>query len=153
MGLTLEFVLGDPEAIRKAVEECDLDKLDDPTVVKGRADVSMHITPHDLDTLSAEFAAVSGREPIALRPHLEVLFDDTECGALLVDQDWISYAAGVPVEQVRNVTERWTARMSEEYKDPQIVLTDDAVEAVRALVALCARAKAESEPMVHLWNL
>ena len=153
MGLTLEFDLGDPEAIRKAVEDFDVEKLEDPTVCKGRADISLHITPHDLDALSQEFASASGREPIELGPYLDGLFDDPERGALLVDDSWVSYVADVPKSEVRRVTEGWVRRMCQEYNDPQLVVTDAAVEAVEGLVALCARAKAEGHSMVHVWFL
>ena len=149
MGVTLEFVLGDPEAIRKAVEDLDLDRLDDPTVVEAKADLSLHVTPHDLDTLSEEFASVSGREAMALRPHLEVLFDDVDRGALLVDHHWIAYVADVPAARARTVTERWITRMSQEYEDPQIVVTDAAVQAVAEVASVCARAKEEGKPLVH----
>jgi hypothetical protein len=153
MGLTLEFDLGDTEAIRKAVEDFDVEKLDDPTIFKGRADMSLHITPHDLDALSQEFASASGHEPIELGPYLEGLFDDPERGALAVDGFWVSYAADVPKSEVRHVTERWVTRMSKEYNDPQLAVTDAAVQAVEGLVALCARAKAEGLTMVHVWFL
>jgi len=153
MSLTLEFALGDPDKITRAIKEGDFDKLNDPAVTKGRADLSLHITPHDLDTLSEEFASASGCRAVTLRPYLQVLHDDSECGVLLVDRFWISYAAAVPTTQVKGVTQRWIARMSQEYEDPQIVFTDAAMRAVGDLVALCARAKADGEPVVHLWNL
>jgi len=153
MGLTLEFCLGDPEAIRKAVEGFDLEQLNDPAIFKGRTDMSLHITPHDLDTLSQEFASASGHDPIELGPYLEGLFDDSERGVLLVDDAWVSYAADVPKSEVRRVTERWGARMSHEYGDAEIAVTDATVQAVEGLVALCRRAKSEGQEMLHVWFL
>jgi hypothetical protein len=100
MGLSLEFHLGDTEAIHKAVRDIDLDRLYDPTVVKAKADLSLHITPHDLDTLSQEFAVESRQEPMDLRPHLKVLFDEFDRGVFLVDDCWISYIAAVPMAAV-----------------------------------------------------
>lgn len=153
MGLTLEFALGDPDKISEAVKDYDFDRLSDPAVVKGRADLSLHITPHDLDALSEEFASASGREAVKLRPYLQVLHDDSECGALLVDRFWISYAAAVPLAQAKEITQRWIARMSREYEEPQIVFSEGAMKAVGDLIALCARAEAEGESLVHLWSL
>jgi hypothetical protein len=43
--------------------------------------------------------------------------------------------------------------MSQEYGDPQIVVTDALVQAVGELVALCVRAKAEGLAMAHVWFL
>ncbi len=54
---------------------------------------------------------------------------------------------------MRRVTEQWIARMSKEYEDPELAVTDDAVQAVEGLVALCARAKAEGHAVVHVWFL
>ena len=96
---------------------------------------------------------MSGHDPVPLRPHLEVLFDDPERGALLVDDFWVSYAALVPKSEARRVTERWVNRMSQEYDDPGLTVTDAAVQAVEDLLSLCARAKTEGQPMVHVWYL
>ncbi len=153
MGLTLEFALGQADKITEALREDELDRLDAPAVVKARADISLHVTPHDLDTLSEEFASASGCTAVTLGPYLQVLLDESDRGVLLVDKFWISYVAAVPTDQARNVAQRWIARMSREYNDPQIVLTDDAVRAVENLVAICSRAKAEGERLVHLWFL
>jgi hypothetical protein len=153
MGLSLEFHLGDTEAIRQAVRDIDLDRLYDPTVVKAKADLSLHITPHDLDTLSQEFAVESRQEPLDLRPHLKVLFDDVDRGVFLVDDCWISYIAAVPMAAVRKVTERWFDRISQEYGDPIIPVSAEALKRVEDLVALCARAKKDDESIAHVWFL
>jgi hypothetical protein len=58
MGLTLEFFMGDPAAIGPAIANVDFDTLDDSDIVEARADLSLHLEPQDLDTLSREAAAL-----------------------------------------------------------------------------------------------
>ena len=93
MGLTLEFHAGDKSRIAKAIQESDLEVLGNPDVSKFNVDLSLHITPHDLDLLSASFGEAKLIPPLQLRKFLKVMVDEEDRGALGVDQDWINYIA------------------------------------------------------------
>jgi hypothetical protein len=149
MGLTLEFYLGDSEAIAKAVEDLDLEKLRATGIIKGVADFSLHIEPNDLDLLSHQLGQHSDQPPIELRPHLRLLFDDIDRGAFEVDDEWVSYASAVPRAAVRRITDSWFNGMGQKYRDQQVEVSEAALTAVDDLLQLCKRAKTEGQPVSH----
>jgi hypothetical protein len=153
MGLTLEFYMGDVDAIVDAVQRLELEALDDPAVVASRADLSLHLVPHDLDTLSRAIGRAAGVPPIDLRPHLEPVVDEADHGLLAVDPTWVAYVAAAHGRDAAAIAEDWAARMQRGYGDPGITATDAMVQAVEELIALCASARQEGAPVVHAWFL
>lgn len=151
MGLTLEFLLGDEQAILAAMEVFDLDRLDDDEVVHDSADLSLHIAPNDLDRLSRCMAKYSGKMPMDIRPNMTLAVDSEDGGALLIDRAWIEYVAGLPEAHLDEVVADWIADMRREYDDPRIVVTDAALEGVRDLWVLCQRSLATGASLVHVW--
>ena len=153
MGPTLEFLIGDSAELSDALQSVDLDKLDDPALLKMRADFSLHIEPRDLDHLSREFGRVTGNEPKDLRSHLQVRVDEEDRGLFDVDDSWVSYIASTPDESASEIAERWAATMREAYHDPELLVTDEMVTAVTCLIVLCKAAERDSLAVVHIWLL
>jgi hypothetical protein len=155
MGLTLEFYIGDPAVIGRAVMDGDFDTLDDPRVVHARADLSLHIQPKDIDTLSSEAAGLLQREPVLLRESLgdAIGGDERDHGAFLVAPEWLSQFAALQPETLAELTRRWMATMAQQYNDPGIHVTPEAEAAVLALTNLCRRATESATPVVHAWFL
>ncbi len=152
MGITLEFFAGDEQRLLKAFQESDLDAFDDPSVAVVKADISLHILPKDLDTLSLVFATFNSQPPIDLRSHLTVLADSDEAGILGVDTQWIAYVAAVPADRVAAISEAWAARMRDEYNDPDTQATEAMNKSVADLICLCKTACNGNLSVVHTWN-
>ena len=153
MGLSLEFLIGDVEVITSAVRRLDLEALWNPSIVKQRADLSLHLSPQDLNFLSEEFGRASGQIPCDFRSNLKILVDDEDLGLLLVDEKWVEYAAKVSAESIFDLVEKWMERMRREYDDTQIEASDDSREAVGDLVQLCQNAKRGGNAVLHYWYL
>lgn len=153
MGLSLEFYLGNADAIADAVADIDLDRLDDPNVVTHTADFSLHITPADLDLLSESIGRVTDQMPQGLSSSLQPMVDEEDRGALLVSLDWIQYTAALLNEQVDEVAELWASVMRSTHGDEEIVVTDDMREAVDERLLLCRSATQGSRQVVHVWYL
>jgi hypothetical protein len=155
MGLTLEFYMGDPSAIGPAVAEVDFDILDDSGVVQSRADLSLHIQPKDLDTLSREAAGLLQREPVLLQQSLGDAIGGNECDhwAFLVASEWVAQFGALQPNAASELTRRWMAAMAQQYGDLEIQPTPTAEAAVSSLIALCRRADETATPVIHAWFL
>jgi hypothetical protein len=155
MGLTLEFYMGDPTTIGPAVADVDFDVLDDSSVVQERADLSLHIQPKDLDTLSREAAVLLQREPVLLQQSLGEAIggNESDHGAFLVAPEWVAQIGALQPDAASELTRRWMTAMAKEYDDPEIQVTPPAEAAVSSLIALCRRANQSSSPVVHAWFL
>jgi hypothetical protein len=155
MGLTLEFYMGDPDAIGPAVEQFDFDALYESGIVKARADLSVHIQPKDLDTLSIEAAGLVGQRAVLLQESLITAIggDETDHGAFIVSSDWVSQIGSLQPSTAQELTKRWIASMALQYDDPEIRVTPAAEEAVFALISLCRYATETSTPVIHAWFL
>ena len=151
MGLSLEFYIGDTNAIISALEDCDYDRLDEPGVVNRRADLSLHLIPDDLNLLSLCIGAVSGHKPLSLRPHLSIIVDEADYGVLEVSQEWTAYAASVPNDRITELATAWAQAMSRQHGE-EIQANSDLQNAVRELVALCVIAHRDSDRVLHAWN-
>ena len=152
MGITLEFYAGDGQRLAKAFQESDLDAFDDPSIAVAKADLSLHILPKDLNTLSIVFANFNSKAPIDLRSHLTVLADEDGAGMLSVDNQWVAYAAAVPVDKATEISKAWAARMRDEYNDLQTQATEAMTESVADLIRLCKTARDGRLSVVHTWN-
>jgi hypothetical protein len=151
MGLSLEFYLGNEEAISEAIRSLDLDALDQPDIVEHKADFSLHITPNDLNLLSQQIAAITNSKPRNLRPYLTPVIDENDHGLLLVNAAWVAYVAQVPVGRSAELTEMWMAAMRQEYQDNSVTITDEAIEAVQQLVVMCTAAHQSGRSIFHIW--
>jgi hypothetical protein len=153
MGLTLEFYVGDPAAIGHAVELADFDALDDSGIVKARADVSLHIQPKDLDTLSVEAAGLLGQRTVLFQQSLgnAVGGDETDHGAFLVSEDWVAQIGQLDLNATQELATRWIASLARQYDDPEIQVTPAVEEAVYSLISLCKCATETTTPVIHAW--
>lgn len=155
MGLTLEFYMGNPEVIGPAVADVDFDTLDDSGIVQARADLSLHIQPKDLDTLSREAAGLLQREPVLLQQSLRDAIggDESDHGAFLVAFEWVAQLGALKPDAASELTHRWMAAMAQQYDDPEIEVTPPAEAAVSSLISLCRRAIETGTPVIHAWFL
>jgi hypothetical protein len=156
MGLSLEFYAGDAEVIGEAVSDVELDQIRDGTRALAYADLSLHLTPEDLDLLSEIMAARLGVEPLLLSECLirEVgAIDDGEGGgADVVDPAWVEMVSSVPERDSGEVTSGWLDVVAKA-RDDELEVTEAAIQAVGSLIRLCKTAKAVGAQVVHVWYL
>jgi hypothetical protein len=153
MGLTLEFHAGDKSRIITAIQEIDYDSLDNPEVSKFKVDLSLHITPHDLDLLSESIGEAKSAKPIQLGPYLNGIVDEVDRGALEVAGEWINYVAATDTNLVRAIAESWKSKIAKEYPNEDIQMTNEMIEAIQALLEFAKRASTEPCDVVHIWLL
>jgi hypothetical protein len=155
MGLTLEFYTGDPHAIGYAVEVADFDALDESGIVKARADLSLHIQPKDMDTLSVEAAGLLGKRAVLFQQSLgdAVGGEESDHGAFLVSADWVAQIGTLQLNTAQELATRWFASMARQYDDPEMQVTPAVEEAVYSLISLCKSATETSTPVIHAWFL
>src|SRR3954468_14979905 len=106
MGLSLEFYAGDPGRIGLAFTEIEFDGLRDGTVAHSYADLSLHLSPADLDILSEQVGAILAQLTRSLLDSLERTVGGTpnESEASVVSPSWVTAMAAVPTEQVAQLT-------------------------------------------------
>jgi hypothetical protein len=153
MGLSLEFYLGNADAISRAISDIELEQLDDPSIVADSADFSLHIEPADLELLSESMARFNGQKPQGFRQSLEILVDEEDRGALIVQSGWTNYVGTISDERVEEVVELWAASMRAKHNDVKIVVTEQMRTAVNDLVRLCRSASKGGGRVVHVWYL
>ena len=155
MGLTLEFYLGNSRKIINAMRNQNFALLyEDSNVVYRIADLSLHLSPKDLNLLSRQLGIHSQQAPIDLRPHLKVLIDEQDYGLLLVDSKWVKYAAKVNCDNLETIVSGWFESLRQEYPNEEISLTEEAKEAVQNLLELCKEATQKRKAKVlHGWYL
>ena len=155
MGLSLEFYAGDPDQIGAAFTEFALDGLRAGRLAHSCADLSLHLSPNDLDLLSEQIGAALGRSPLRLLESLERTVGGTpdESGASVVSPNWVAAVAAVPADQIQQPTRSWLQAVAE--ASGEVVGGDnpEAVAAVSALVSLCREALARSTRVVFAWYL
>jgi len=153
MGLTLEFYQGDPDALALAFENAEFEVLDDPGVVARTADLSLHITPRDLNLLSLQVGRITGADPMELRPHLDIVVDEEDRGLLAVSASWVAYLAALKPSHVASLVSAWFEAMQREHGDSGIRVTPEATRGVRDLVDLCVAARLAGSSVMHAWML
>jgi hypothetical protein len=153
MGLSLEFYLGNADAISHAVADVEFSRLDDHLIVTDSADFSLHIVPADLDLLSESLARFNGQKPQGLRQSLKSLVDEEDRSAFLVRPEWVHYVAAINEEQVGEIAELWASSLRAKHNDAEITVTEQMRAAVGDLVRLCCSASKRDGQVVHIWYL
>ena len=154
MGLTLQFFAGQAISIQRAVTEVDLDYLDGFDPGSTCADFSLHITPRDLDLLTAEACKALGTEAMSLRENLDFVgehVDEEDRGAYLVAKPWVELWASIETQAVDALAANWFLALQREYDDPELAVTDAAMQAVSDLLGTCKTAVEEDFDLVHVW--
>ncbi len=78
MGLSLEFYAGDADSIGAAFSEVEFEGLRNGTLAHSYADLSLHLSPTDLDILSEQIGALLRQPSILLLDSLERTVGGTE---------------------------------------------------------------------------
>jgi hypothetical protein len=156
MGLSMEFYAGDAESIGRAFSEIEWDDLRNEPATAAYADLSLRLSPDDLDTLSEVAAGLAGVTCSLLSEclirHVGVIDDGQTGGADLVDPKWPEMIAALDEEDAEPLTARWFHRLGDTYGEP-LEVNRQAVVAIRALIRLCKKSVAGSHDVVHVWYL
>ncbi len=155
MGLTLQFAVGQKQAIISAVENTNFDMLDELESQNFLADFSLHIIPNDLDFLVNVATELTSREMFGLREHLDTTnyyYDSEEYGAYWVDSEVCSLFSEFQESDALVITTKWFDKMKSLHEE-DIEVNDDAIDAVKTLIEICKKAKKENLDLVHIWFL
>lgn len=150
MGLSLEFYAGNREQIMKAMQEFDLDLLDEPGVTAAYADFSLHLEPRDLNLLSRAIAVVENRTFLELGDFLNGVVDEEDHGALDVGRDWVRHVATTDPLNIDVIVQGWSESMSALH-GVSIAPNDSMRKALSDLVSLCRLAVTTDAAVVHIW--
>jgi hypothetical protein len=155
MGLSLEFYAGDAAVIGAAFNDvADWDSIRDGTKAIAYADLSLHLSPDALDTLSEVFAmeAGAGRMEFLSRLGEEVgVIDGGEGGAYVVEPAWVQTVAKVDPRDAKAITVRWFDSLGKVYNSV-IEVNPGAIAAVASLIELCKKAVKSGVSVVFAWS-
>jgi hypothetical protein len=131
MGLSLEFYAGDANIIGAAVAEIEFDRIRSGGDAIAYADLSLHLSPDDLDLLSEVIAERARQPPALLLDSLTrtVGTIDEEGAAYVVDPRWVAIVAALSVEDAPDVTAEWIQRVGVAHGET-LAVTEDATQAV-----------------------
>lgn len=156
MGLSMEFYAGRADSIGRAFSDVEWDGIRDGSAAAAYADLSLHLAPDDLDTLSEVAAGLVGVDSFLLSECLirQVgAHDDGETGgADLVDPSWPGMFVGLSDDDAEPLTAEWFSRLGQKYGEP-LKVNREAVAAVEALIRLCKKAVAGGHDVVYAWYL
>jgi hypothetical protein len=154
MGLSLEFYAGDAATIAHAFNEVDLDGLRDGTAAQRHADFSLHLSPTDLDLLSAVLAEHRGVPTHTLYDCVgpSLAEQPGESDAYLVDPKWVKMVAATDLNAAESLAGIWISRVGKALDKP-VQLTPEAISAVQDLIALCRHADTHGVDVIHTWCL
>ena len=155
MGLQIEFYAGDAGKIGSAFTAVELEGLRDGTLAHSYADLSLHISPTDLDILSEQIGLVLGQPAILLLDSLEDSIGGTpdESDACVVSPFWVTAVAAVPSDTVASLARRWLQAVADESGEEVVTDSPEAVAAVSSLVELCREALGQGTRVVFAWYL
>ncbi len=156
MGLSMEFYAGDANTIGEAFSEFEFDGIRDGTAALAYADLSLHLTPEDLDILSKIVGELLGVAPLLLSLSLieqvGTIEEGEGGGADVVDSAWVEMIASLDIGEAGEVTARWIEAVSKAHEQ-QLDVTDAAIKAIGSLIQLCKTAIAEEADVIHAWYL
>jgi hypothetical protein len=151
----IKFYSGEADSIGRAFSDIESDDLQDGSA-KAYADLSLHLAPDDLDTLSEVAAGLVGVAPSLLSECLirqvGSLDDGQTGGAGVVDPKWPEMFAALGDEDAEPLTVEWFSRLGQKYGEP-LELNREAIAGVKALIRLCTMAVAAGDDVVYVWYL
>jgi tRNA A-37 threonylcarbamoyl transferase component Bud32 len=124
MALLLEFHAGNADTIGADFTAENTALLRDGTHAIGFADFSLGISPTDLDLHSED----------------------------VIDVAWVKMVASTDAKDAAVIAAAWIDAVGEELEE-ETEVTPDTVEAVGALIRLCALAVRDGVDVVHVWRL
>jgi hypothetical protein len=152
MGQLMHFYAGDPKVIAEALARRDRTLLDNSTEVPLQADFSLHVTSIDLDIMTEVAARQIGAGPTSFEGSWgrRLAGDGNESSVELMASDWVALIAK---SDAKALAADWAAALAEEYSDTSLTVTDDMLQGLEALIALCREAVKRKIAMVHAWSL
>src|SRR5262245_37562427 len=138
MGLSLEFFAGDAVSIGEDFTAIEFDGLRNGTRALAYADFSLHLSPTDLDILSAVIAEHVGAAPLLLTDSLLRTVGGFESAgsAEVVDPAWVRVVAAADDAAAEELAGLWIGRVGAEC-GRQFAVTPEAVRAIQELISLC----------------
>jgi hypothetical protein len=117
MGLSLEFYAGNADAIGAAFAAVEWDRIRRGTDAIAYADLSLHVSPDDLDLLSEVIAEHAAQAPLLLLDCLTrtVGTIDDEGAAQLVDPNWVTMVARLSPGDASPIASEWVRRVGDAY--------------------------------------
>ena len=153
MGIFMNFYAGDVEKIAEAENNPEMEvDLPRAPFVRAHVDFSIRVTTAQLEPLIKAACARRGIPPIALATsfveHLAGAADPMEAdsSADIVAPEIVTTLAALDEKDIRPVGEQWFLELN-------ATLTQDAEDALRALVRLCRTAESENVPVILTWSL
>ncbi|HMI63974.1 MAG TPA: hypothetical protein VK518_23820 [Puia sp.] len=153
MGLTLQFAIGEKQTIIDSVERADFDFLYQLESENRIADFSLHIMPNDLNFLVNSATELKHITVFGLREYLDTTnfyFDSEDGGAYFVDTAITSLFAKFNESDAPGLTYKWFGKLTVEYNE-DIVVNDDAIDAVRKLILISKQAQEQHLDLIHIW--
>jgi hypothetical protein len=155
MGLTLQFAIGEKQIIIDAAERFDFDFLHQLESENKLADFSLHFVPNDLNFLVNSATELMNIPLFGLREYLDTTnfyFDSKGGGAYFVNPVVTSLFSKFNENDALGLTSIWFRKMTIEYKE-EMVVNDDAIEAVRKLILISKQAQEQDLDLIHIWFL
>jgi len=155
MGLTLQFVIGNKEAIFNALKNFDFDSFSKLENENRLADFSLHLIPDDLNLLVNAATELYQVQNFGLRENLDTevsYFDSEDSGAYLINSKIKTLFAAFEDKDVLPLTKKWFDKMNMLHND-NLGLTDSAIASVKQLISICKDAERTGLDMVHTWYL
>jgi hypothetical protein len=154
MALLLEFHAGNADTIGADFTAENTALLRDGTHAIGFADFSLGISPTDLDLHSEIIGEHRGVEPLVLYDCFtrNVGGAEGESSADVIDVAWVKMVASTDAKDAAVIAAAWIDAVGEELEE-ETEVTPDTVEAVGALIRLCALAVRDGVDVVHVWRL
>jgi hypothetical protein len=154
MGITLQFYSAGVDQMFDAVFDVDFEVLEKAQIPGRFADLSLHLTPDDLNYLSRELCVAAGLEPVGLRDYLDTdgeFVNEPDRGAFQVHPDWVSFVSQVDDAAVPDLVNKWFEAMRVEYGDAEIQVSEEAIAGVLDLVRVCKESRRVGSSVVHVW--
>src|SRR5262249_52907557 len=115
MGLSMEFYAGNADSIGRAFSDVEWDERRNEAATAAYADLSLPLSPEDLDALPEVAAGLAGVAPSLLSECLIRQvgpLDDGQTGSAdLVDPKWPGMIAALDEEDAEPLTARWFHRL------------------------------------------
>jgi hypothetical protein len=154
MGMLMWFYVGDKTHIGEGYSAMDTIPLWKNPCVVATADVSLHLSPIDLELLSEEACRIAGVEPVTLTDSIRenIGGDGESSSADVVSIQWVQTVASILDDQIEDLAKRWMVRVAEEHGEQTVEANRDTLRAVRDLIHACRVATEKGLAVVHVWS-